>query len=79
MWTRCLRFHEAGKGGATLKKDGKKNVCQEGGAAMRCMTVLNYPDQCMGGRMGGSFRSTAGRGFTHTNVIRGTPIDIMGK
>lgn len=54
-------------------------MCQEGGAAMRCMTVLNYPDQCMGGRVEGSFRSTAASGFTHTNVIRGIPIDIMRK
>lgn len=43
---------------------------------MGCMTVLNYPDQCMGG-WGGSFRSPAGWGFTHINVIRGTPIDMM--
>lgn len=44
-----------------------KNVCQEGGAAMRCMTVLNYPDQCMGGRVRGSFRSTGGWGTHQCN------------
>lgn len=64
MWTRCLRFHEAGKGGAT-QEDGKKNVCQEWGAVMGCMTVLNYPDQCMGGWVGGVSEVLLGGG-SHT-------------
>lgn len=48
--------------GAT-QEDGKKCV-PGGGAVMRCMTVLNYRDQRKGAMVGGSFRSTAGWGFT---------------
>lgn len=54
-------------------------MCQKGGAAMRCMTVLNYPDQCMEGKGGDEFQKHCQVGFAHTNVTRGTPFDIIGK
>lgn len=51
--------------GAT-QEDGKKNVCQEWGAVMGCMTVLNYPDQCMGGWVGVGVSEVLLGGGSHT-------------
>lgn len=65
MWARCLGFHEAGVGQGERERTAK-SVCLCVCVGGEGMAVLNYPDQCKGGRVGDI--------LGYSGIIKGTQI-----